>query len=212
MNVIRYQGIAPKKPSIKIPGWGGEATNDQFQPWHLQSFIDMAECGVELIFPYDDVSIREDIISPFVQIAENYYSLQTETLIVSPDNYNILILPHYRYYTDPHQTPLPIACAAQGDWYPYNLSVIFRKTNCIFRKNEPYAQVLVIPRKEYLITPLTNTEITDKAKAKEYIETNKYKTREWKTSFGSIQDNLYNVLRNLEELPEEIKPKRKKLI
>jgi hypothetical protein len=69
-----------------------------------------------------------------------------------------------------------------------------------------------MPRKEYIITPLTAGEVDQKNKTKKYIEANKYKTREWKTSFGSIQDNLYNVLCNLEELPEEIKPKRKKLI
>lgn len=215
-TIIRYQNKKPNLPLLQVPGWAGDETNEQYQPWHDQMFIDAATAGIELVYCGESATIEDKITKPFVEISDKFYMLETEFSLETPDGYNLFIIPHYRYYSD-LEAPLPLMYSIEADWYPNKLSVVFRKTGkTIFNDGEPYAQAIVTPRGRYDVVELSKEEKEGKKQAIKYIEGNKdkYLTREWKTSFGVIQDNLYNVLAHLQkknELPKEIKSPRKKL-
>lgn len=211
MQVITFKGASPKKPSIVVPGWGGEATNDQFQPWHCKQFVDAAHTGIELIYGYEDAIVSEnECPSPFYPLSDMYYGLALDTILSTTEP--LLILPHYRFYTDKTwTTPLPVACS-WDEWWPFPFTVIFRHTPkpTIFKRGEPFAQV--IPSGDCRITAMAPNEQRGKESAARFILENKdkYITRKWKTSCGTVQDNLYNVIGNLETLPAELTNKSKK--
>ena len=208
---ITFKGTAPKKPSLKVPGWGGDETNDQFQPWHAKQFADAAHTGLELIYNYEDAVVSsESCPEPFYKLSDMYYGLLLDNILSSTES--LLIVPHYRFYTDPTwSTPLPVTCLWER-WWPFPMTVIFRymPKATVFTKGEPFAQVL--PQIGCTVAPMGTDEQRLKESAARHIleHKDKYTTRKWKTSSGMTQDNIYNVISNLEQLPGDLIEKTKK--
>ena len=213
--LITYKGKNPPVlSSLKVED--EDITADQFQLWHSTQFV-QAITGIELIYPYEDVMIENLCIEPFKPLSNKYYQLDLEETIATQSGHALLIMPHYRYYSD-WSIPLPVACSWNTDWWPKPLSIIFRYGHCptIFRKGEPYAQALSVKKCDYKILPMEEREDKQKTSAREYIDKNadKYITRKWVMSNGTVQDNLYDVLSKLDKydkLPPELLDKQKKL-
>lgn len=219
--ILKYISTPPTLPTPQVPGWGGDRTDNKFQPWHLSQY-NAAITGIELTYSFESKVFSKEAPSPFKQLSENFYMLEIEPMVVTPDGCNLLVLPHYRFYTDTAwQTPLPVMSSIGTDWWAGRMSIIFRypPQGCetIFRNGEPFAQAYVVSRAEIKLVELSGSELDRKKGAKLYMEEHKEKfiTREWVTSTGVIQDNLYNVLSELEQvnkLPSEIKCRPKKKV
>jgi len=218
-KILRYYGSAIRNTEIQVPGWAGKETNDSCQFWHIRQFVDCAEYGAELVYEGDEICIDETVRLPFRQLSDQLYFLKTDVIIVSPLHYDLLIMPHYRYYTDDEwATPLSVPCRIQADWYPKSLTINFRMPpkghKHIFRSQEPYAQLLLVPRQQYKPVALLPSELNDIQGKQKFLSEHgsEYITRKWKTAHDVEQDNLYNVLASLAEkskLPDSIKPKKK---
>jgi hypothetical protein len=210
--IITYNGpTPPKKSSIKVPSWGGGETKDTFQPWHSEPFSVASNNGIELYYPHEDCTVSSgNCPLPFVKLSEMYYQLDLDTVLSVPQG-KLLVMPHYRFYTSTSwDVPLPVASAWEASWWPLPLSILFRfgQEPASFKKGEPFAQAILIEKHDFVIS-----KSTSKVAAAKYIEDSKdkYITRKWTMANGVTQDNIYNVLANLEKLPQELSAKSKRL-
>jgi hypothetical protein len=171
-----YKGIPPRPIKLQIPGWAGDShghdDGDKPQPWHCPPFVDGSTYGLELIYPFetecrvknidgraifegrweDEPSPDGTTFPPFLQFAPGHYGFTSSLDIKCPPDYVIRIEPHPRFYTDTTGTvPVTVCGHIQGDWWPKVFFVVFRSPRPgethIFRKGEPYAQILVVPRR-----------------------------------------------------------------
>lgn len=211
MQTMSYSGTPPRRPVLDpaLAGGGGE----DVKPWHLQEFVDAAQLGCELTFQHHDVEVYPGAApAPFRAISDKMYELATDLTMRVPPGHSLLVLPHYRYYTDDTGgTPLPLPAAWDADWWPEPLRVVFRygPRPAAFRHGEPFAQVVVVPR-EVAVTAMTEREEARNSTARSYIAANRdrYTTRRVQTPGGEV-DNLYNVLVNMardDALPDELVP------
>lgn len=184
-----------QKSVLQVPGWGGQETNNTVQPWHLRQFQAFADNGLEITYPYEDVCFESKCTSPFIHISDMYYALDMQGVLEVSQDYCLLVIPHYRYYTDPEwTTPLPLACSWES-WWPFPLTIMFRygPKQTVFRKGDPIAQIVVFPQTEMRIL---HGDVSETERTAAYVDEmrDKYVTRRWTTASGYVQDNLYNVL------------------
>ncbi len=165
-------GLRPRRTKLEIPGWAGQreprADGSHEFVWHCLPFSESAQYGIELFYPYDN-ELRVSTTAgqlvldgdfgpdpetgvqwpPFRSFGEQFYTYQILLDLKVPEGYAIRMEPHPRLYTDPTETT-PIAIPALiRDWWPMMFFNVFKapaegRTH-IFRKDEPFAQVLVIP-------------------------------------------------------------------
>jgi hypothetical protein len=219
--LMKYIKSPPSLSTLRVPGWGGDSTDNKFQFWTNKQLADAATGGIELNYAFEDVSFSREAPHPFIQLSDNFYMLELEPIVITPENTSLLIIPHYRFYTDfCWNTPIPVMSSIELDWWPGKLSIVFKYPpsgyETIFKNGEPFAQAYIIPRIEIKLVELVESDLDRKRNAKLYMEEHKKNliTREWTTPNGVVQDNLYNILSNLEKinkLPKEIKyhPKKK---
>jgi tetratricopeptide (TPR) repeat protein len=157
------------------------------QPWHCLPFVEGSTYGLELIYPHetecqvlhDGVTIRFDIdfarepgvLSPGVEFkafspvgSAKYYLFNTGLDLQPPPGYVLRTEPHPRFFTDDTGTvPMALIGHLQNEWYPRTTFVVFRAPRPgqrhIFRKGEPFVQILVVPQRlKYGITRMTAEE------------------------------------------------------
>lgn len=207
---IKFSGQL-SAPEIKVPGWAGSATGDTCQPWHFKQFTDASAAGVELLYPHEDIAVPE-VTPPFTRINDYWFMLEMDMAISTPEEMSLLVLPHYRFYTDTEwSTPVPVATMIETDWWP-RLTILFKMPPkgyvTKFQKNEPFAQAIVVPRNSLGIEKMTDKEeeISQAAKLYTHKVVKNLATRHWVTSTGFVQHNLYEVLSHLHrqhKLPED---------
>jgi tetratricopeptide (TPR) repeat protein len=182
-----HSGRPPQPIRLEIPGWAGDASKMQSgnfpQPWHCNPFVEGSTYGLELIYPYEsechivnedgEVRIEWDYVrdraggasgGEFVRFAPKHYLFNTHLDLQAPVDYVLRFEPHPRYFTDESGTvPCPIIGNLQTEWWPKLFFVAFKAPlpgqRHIFRKGEPYAQIIVVPRRvSYVIEPMTAEE------------------------------------------------------
>lgn len=181
-----YKGVPPRPIKLQIPGWSGEkghSDGDQPQPWHCPPFVEGATYGLELIYPFDmecRIKMNNDQIQfegdfskeekecgvkmPFMNFAPHHFGFTSSLDIKPPPGYIIRLEPHPRFYTDTTDTvPCCVAGHLQSEWWPKFFFVVFKSPRpgqtLIFRKGEPYGQILILPSKvEYSIEEMTPEE------------------------------------------------------
>jgi tetratricopeptide (TPR) repeat protein len=182
-----HSGRPPQPIRLEIPGWAGDASKMQSgnvpQPWHCNPFVEGSTYGLELIYPYDsechivneggDVRIEWDYVrdraagvsgGEFVRFAPKHYLFNTHLDLQAPADHVLRFEPHPRYFTDESGTvPCPIIGNLQTEWWPKLFFVAFKAPlpgqRHIFRKGEPYAQIIVVPRRvSYEIEAMTADE------------------------------------------------------
>src|SRR5205823_904403 len=130
--------------------------------------------GLELVYPYEtecqvvnyDGTIRFEFDyakepgggltgGEFMLFApkrtSKYYLFNTRLDLQPPPGHVLRTEPHPRFFTDDTGTaPLAMIGHLQNEWYPRQLFVVFRAPRPgqrhIFRKGEPYAQLLFLPK------------------------------------------------------------------
>jgi tetratricopeptide (TPR) repeat protein len=195
------------------------------QPFHCMPFVEGSTYGLELQYPHatechvinDDGAPRFEwdflnepggglkggefmFFSPIHNA--KYYLFNTRLDIVPPPGSVIRTEPHPRYFTDDLGTvPLPMIGHLQNEWYPRPLFIVFRAPRLgqrhIFRKGEPYAQLLFVPQEaKYEITRMDPEEQAAREAMTEQIQfaRNSICTKQWYNSTNNEQDNHYKVL------------------
>ena len=141
---------------------------------------------------------------PFMSFAKGHFGFTSSFDLEPPLDHTIRIEPHPKYYTDDTwTTPLPVAGHIQGEWWSKIFFIVFKQPplngKYIFRKGEPYAQILILPKKiNYEIKEMTEAE---KEKRK-ILESNISKhsqhfCKKWKDDKGNTFDNKYKVLSSI---------------
>jgi hypothetical protein len=174
--------LAPRRTRLEIPGWAGKreprANGSREQVWHCVPFSEAAQYGIELFYPYDNelrVSTTDGHLMldgdwgpppadsglqwpPFRNFGDHFYTYQILLDLKVEKGMAIRTEPHPRFYTDRSDT-VPIAVPALiRNWWPMMFFTVFKapaegRTH-IFKPNEPFAQIIVFPRK-----PISNSKI-----------------------------------------------------
>ena len=221
-----YKGIAPKQTKLQIPGWAGEDNNHKngakAQPWHCQPFVSAATYGLELVYPFDTearISVEEDDklkiegdfsqeefecgikLPPFLSFSEGHYGFTTSLDISTDNDHVVRIEPHPRYYTD-NSGDVPLAIVGHIEpWWSRIFFVVFKKPfkgqTHVFRKGDPYAQILIVPKKvSYNIQEMS--EDTKKIRELREMKISKLAPKiaknSWRTNNGSQFDDKYKIL------------------
>jgi tetratricopeptide (TPR) repeat protein len=195
------------------------------QPWHCQPFVDGSTYGLELVYQHEQechivndgpaVRIEWDFYKEpggevtggeFVtfspKAASQQYLFSTRIDIVAPPGYVARIEPHPRFFTDTTGTvPAAIIANVETQWWTKWFFVVFKVPppgqRHIFRKGEPFAQVIFVPQRvKYELVRMTPEEDTARRLAAQRVEVarNEIGTSLWINSDGADQSNYYKVL------------------
>ena len=224
-----YQGIKPRLTKLQIPGWAGETnehkTGDKPQPWHCTPFLESVLYGLELLYPFDtECHIKRDgdeiifegdfteeqkkcevDLPPFMSFSPDHFGMTSSLDIKVPTGHVVRLETHPNYYTD---TTYNVPCALPGhlqtEWWPKIFFVVFKNPmpgqTIIFKKNQPYAQILIVPKKvEYQIEDMTIEEQVERCALDDKI--NKYAKdfvkNDWFDHKGYNFDDKYKILNTI---------------
>lgn len=225
-----YQAKPPEQIKLQMPGWSGEInehkTGDIPQPWHCVPFVEGSTYGLELSWSFDteyhvvneDGDIKfigdgtlesqrcpEIEFPPFARFAPGHFGISSCLDIKVPEGFVLRIEPHPRYYTDETwTTPLAIPGHLNTAMWPKIFFVVFKNPapgqRYIFKKYEPFAQVLVLPRKViYEIEEMDELEKNHRNTLDNTITKycKHFVTNDWIDHRGNNFDDKYKILNNL---------------
>jgi len=185
-----YKAIPPKRIKLDIPGWAGtpdkQVNGNKPQPWHCVPFVEGSTYGLELIYPFeseckvfnenDKLRFEGDFNGenpwgsgpPFSNFAPNHYGFTSSLDIQAPDGYVVRLEPHPRFFTDTIGTVPIVVPGHINSWWAKIFFIVFKAPRPgevhIFRKNEPYAQVLIVPQKvNYELSEMNEFEAANRA-------------------------------------------------
>ena len=217
--------LAPRRTKLEIPGWAGKreprADGSREQVWHCVPFSEGAQYGIELFYPYDNelhVSTKDGRLimegdwgpppdggvqwPPFRNFGDSFYTYQILLDLKVEKGMAIRTEPHPRFYTDRSDT-VPIAVPALiRNWWPMLFFCVFKAPAegriHIFRPNEPFAQIIIIPEESpFELEPMTEEESSERELQARRI----YNSRptlsagtEWTSSTDIVFDGTYRHL------------------
>lgn len=219
------KGIPPKPIKLEIPGWAGShnkhETGHSSQPWHCVPFIDASCYGLELLYPFDtecivnnkdgNITFEGDFTNeciwsekpspPFTRFSANHFGFTSSLDLLIPEDHVIRVEPHPRFFTDMTGT-CPIAVPGHiHRWWGRIFFIAFKAPligqSYIFKKNEPYAQILIVPQKvDYQIEPMTEEEAKLRSKRESRIATlaKQICKKSWTDDAGNCFDDKYKQL------------------
>lgn len=220
-----WHNAEPPKPiKLQIPGWAGEPndhkTGDKPQPWHCLPFIEGNTYGLELCYPFwtechvymknEKICFDGDFsqensgipMPPFSAFAPGHFGMTSALDIKVPEGYVLRLETHPRFYTDDkNTTPCCIPGHLQTEWWPKIFFVVFKNPmpgqTYIFRKGEPYGQILIVPKKvSYEISEMSNKEILERNNFDQIIEDygKTISNNDWNDYLGNNFNDKYKVL------------------
>jgi hypothetical protein len=177
MNIVKYRMVekrlAPRRTKIEVPGWAGEKqprrSGSHEQGWHCLPFIEGAQAGIEVFFPYDQelqvtsgpdgVRFDPEILidpatgirtPPFREFGGMYYTYQLLLDLKVADGMAVRSEPHPRYYTSAaDDVPLAVPATLRTAWWPMIAFVVFKNpppgVRHVFRPGEPFMQFVLLP-------------------------------------------------------------------
>lgn len=173
---VTGEGIPPRPIKLQIPGWAGDshghANGDKAQPWHCVPFVEGNTYGLEMVYPYEEecrvsnidgkIEMTGDV--RFQMFAAGHFGYCSCMDIQVPPGHVVRLEPHPRYFTDHTGTvPLMVPGHLQTEWWTRIFFIVFKvpfpgQTH-IFRKGEPYGQMLIVPKKvNYKLREMTPAE------------------------------------------------------
>ena len=195
------------------------------QPWHCLPFVEASTYGLELVYQYEtecsvineggtlrfdwDVTKEPGGIltgGEFMAFepkrASKFYIFNTRLDLQPPPGHVIRTEPHPRFFTDDTGTvPLSIVGHVQGEWWPRKFFVVFRSPppggRHVFRKGEPYVQLLFVPQRvAYETAAMTPEEEARRRELEGAIDAAKAHVSEnvWHNPAGVTFSDHYKVL------------------
>jgi hypothetical protein len=224
-------GLRPRRTKLEIPGWAGKpeprATGSHEYAWHCLPFTEGAQYGIELFYPYENelrVSTRDRALvfegdfgpdpetglnwPPFRTFGEQFYTYQILIDLNPGEGYAIRTEPHPRFYTDATES-VPVAVPALlRNWWPMMSFIVFKSPaegrTHIFRPNEPFAQIMVIPEEgKFDLVEMTEEEAAERELQSRRIHASRDTLSahtEWVSTTSTVFDGTYrHILRAAKE-------------
>jgi hypothetical protein len=195
MTTIKYRlfepRLAPRRTKVEVPGWGGgkEPRRDgsHEQAWHCLPFIEGAQAGIEVFYPYDNelrVSRQDGKFvfdgdfgpapspgvqwPPFRAFGETYYTYQLLLDLKVPAGMAVRTEPHPRFYTsDANDVPIAVPALLRTEWWPMIAFVVFKAPHAggvhVFRPGEPFMQMCFVPAEpNFALVPMGEEEAAER--------------------------------------------------
>jgi hypothetical protein len=170
---VTGKSFPPQATRLATPGWSGSPeikmeNGSEPQPWHCSPFREGATYGMELLYQHDaDCHVSNDNGQiRFERIASQepgdnefsaigpapcrFYRFETSVELQAPPGYVLRTEPHPRNGTDHSGTVPMVVCSHVKADEPTKLCVVFKAPQPgqrhIFRKGEPYVQILAVPQ------------------------------------------------------------------
>lgn len=222
---LYFKGIKPKPIKLQIPGWAGDSHEHSNgckpQPWHCVPFVEGSTYGLELVYPFDTECIvytennttifegdfskecvwSKDKKPPFSAFAPGHYGMTSSLNLKIPKDYIIRLESHPRFYTDNTNTVPIVVPGHIQSWWPRIFFIVFKTPpeghKHIFRKGEPYGQMLILPQKvQYNINPMSyEDEMENMILEKNILDySDKLSKNKWKDYKGNVFDDKYKQM------------------
>jgi len=194
----------------------------QPQPWHCPPHVEGATHGLELVYEYEtevkivnnngNVMIVRDReqepgggpgpgFSLSVPRPPQNYLFSTSLDIQPPPGYVLRTQPHPRFFADFTGTaPVALYGHVHSEWWPKQLFIVFKIPPPggvhVFRKGDPYVQILLVPDNEYEIEPMTPEHAYNRRKLESDIKLAKSLIGKhvWHSADGLEFNDHYRVL------------------
>lgn len=220
------KGLPPKPIKLEIPGWAGDHKEHSNgctpQPWHCVPFVEGSTYGLELIYPFDaetkvvtendevkfiSAFTKEECIwseeptPPFSNFAPGHYGHTSCLDLIIPEDHVIRLEPHPRFFTDRTGTVPIVVPGHIQSWWSKIFFIVFKAPAegqmHIFKKGEPYGQILIVPKKsQYNLTEMSAEDKIKRSNLDNNI--NKFKDQiaknKWKDHKGNSFDDKYKQL------------------
>lgn len=230
MHTIKYRlfepRLAPRRTKMEVPGWSGKPEprrdgSHEFA-WHCMPFVEAAQYGIELFYPYDNelrVTKRNGHVvleadwgpdpdtginwPPFRSFGENYYTYQLLLDVKVTDDMAVLAQPHSRYYTaENDDVPLAVPALLRTSWWPMISFVVFKAPPeghyHVFRPGEPFMQLLFVPADpEFELVPMDEEEAAEREMRGRRIHASREtlgKATAWTSSTNTVFDATYRQI------------------
>ncbi|HYM72246.1 MAG TPA: hypothetical protein VET89_04645 [Stellaceae bacterium] len=232
MATVKYRlfepRLAPRRTKLEVPGWAGrpEPRRDGSHEyaWHCMPFVEGAQYGVELFYPFDNelhASKRNGQVvlegdfgpdpgtgvqwPPFRSFGEDYYTYQLLLDLKAADDMAVRTEPHPRFYTSStDDVPIAVPALLRTSWWPMISFVVFKapaegRTH-IFRPGEPFMQLLFLPAAaDFELVPMDEEEAAEREMRSRRIHASRDtlgKESTWTSSTNTVFDGTYrNILR-----------------
>ncbi|HQT63290.1 MAG: hypothetical protein B7Z75_00470 [Acidocella sp. 20-57-95] len=227
MLTVKYRffepRLAPRRIKIEVPGWAGEKEprkdGSHEHAWHCLPFIEGAQSGIELFYPYDnEFSVTKCdgklILAgdfgpnpqtgiqwpPFRTFGEGFYTYQLLVDLKVPDDMAVLTGPHPRLYTSPaDDVPLAVPALIRTSWWPMISFVVFKSPpegrTHIFRPGEAFMQMSFVPAdNQFELVPMNEEEAAEREMQSRRIHASRdilAKDTTWRSSTNTIFDGTY---------------------
>ncbi len=206
-----------------------KVNGSQPQPWHCPLHVEGATHGVELLYQYEtechivnnngNIKILWDRASePNLPPGSSDFTLSVPAPPVNylfatsidlrpPPGYVLRTEPHPRFFADTTgSVPAALYGHIQSEWWPKKIFIVFKipepgQTH-IFRKGDPYVQVLFIPAEDtYELAAMTPEEADKRRKLEEDIKVSKSLLAKtvWHSAGGVEFNDHYKVLSRVYE-------------
>jgi hypothetical protein len=230
MHTVKYRlfepRLNPRRTRIEVPGWAGlhEPRQDgsHEQAWHCMPFVEGAQYGIELFYPFDTelhVTTRDGHVvlqadwgpdpdtgilwPPFRTFGEGYYSYQLLLDLKVSDDMAVRTEPHPRYYTSAaNDVPLAVPALLRTSWWPMISFVIFKAPPegrfHIFRPGEPFMQMIFLPAEpNFALAPMDEEEAAEREMRSRRIHASRDtlgKDSRWTSSTNTVFDATYRQI------------------
>jgi hypothetical protein len=227
MQTVKYRlfepRLEPRRTKLEVPGWAGapEPRRDgsHEQAWHCMPFVEGAQYGIELFYPFDNelrVTKRQGRVvlagdfgpdpgtginwPPFRPFGEEYYTYQLLLDLEVADDMAVLTGPHPRFYTSRNDdVPLAVPALLRTSWWPMISFVVFKAPpeGCthIFRPGEPFMQMLFVPAEaQFELVPMAEEEAAEREMRGRRIHASRDtlgKDSTWTSSTNTVFDATY---------------------
>lgn len=230
MQTVKYRlfepRLAPRRTKLEVPGWGGEpnprSDGSHEYAWHCMPFVESAQYGIELFYPFDNelrVTKRDGGVvleadwgpdpdtganwPPFRTFGEEYYSYQLLFDLQVSDDMAVRAEPHPRYYTSTtDDVPLAVPALLRTSWWPMISFVIFKAPPAgqvhVFRPGEPFMQMIFVPAEpQFELREMSEEEAAEREMRGRRIHASRdtlAKETTWASSTNTVFDGTYRHL------------------
>ena len=230
MHSVKYRlfepRLMPRRTKLDVPGWAGEPAprrdGSHEYAWHCMPFIEGAQYGIELFYPFDNelhVTRRDGQVvlegdfgpdpgtgilwPPFRAFGEGYYTYQLLLDLQVTEDMAVRTEPHPRFYTsETDDVPLAVPALLRTSWWPMISFVVFKappegRTH-VFRPGEPFMQMLFLPAEpEFELVAMNEAEAAERELRGRRIHASRpalAKDSTWTSDTDTVFDGTYRHL------------------
>jgi len=230
MSTVKYRlfepRLAPRRTKMEVPGWAGQPEprrdGSHEYGWHCMPFVEGAQYGIELFYPFDNelrVTRRDGRVvldadwgpdpgtganwPPFRSFGDDYYTYQLLLDLQVPDDMAVRTEPHPRFYTSTaDDVPIAVPALLRTSWWPIISFVVFKTPPegrvHVFRPGEPMMQLIFVPAEpDFEMVPMDEAEAAEREMRSRRIHASREtlgKASMWTSSTNTVFDGTYRQI------------------